>query len=637
VIDLRLRAKVPAVEMEKKIGKILGDADYNLLITGPARVRMPDNRPLAVYLPGVLTGELDKPGVYEILHSLQVRKTNNRGLASGSQRFTTRHGAEGNANGNKGRTYSRKVASTLIGAVDPAGQQRACRLTAWTGENMPQWEQLSSLFQAVAQEQRAYVPERAAAQQAAADSSDPAWIVPGTPFSTITVNNCVDPATECLSRDRGWITYEQLSPGNEILAYDPVTRTTRWEPVSGVFVNRSYAGSMTLLSSREWSSLVTPDHRWPVRQLRTGSGRTRRPVDRVEVFRTHELPRGDWALIRSAAHEAPVEATYSDAFVRVVAWYFTEGNWRGNGRSLSISQSDTANPQHVDSIRRDLKEIGARPVSEAPFRGRRWVGRPPGLWFDERQANQHPGIVAWTVTGLEADRITECAPGADKVLSMGFLSRLTEVQLDMFVEACLMGDGTPERRLMYQHHDGRMGSFMAAAVLSGRGPSVGSDGTTCALNETRSNIRLDSVARKDLYYEGTIWCPTLPSGHWVARRYGKTFVTGNTYPTGVHTDKGDLDAGFSTIACLRRGEYTGGRLVFPEYRVAVDMHHGDLLLMDAHQYHGNTALVCACGTEPNNYCRECGAERISVVSYFRSKVTECGSPDEELRKATGSR
>lgn len=116
-----------------------------------------------------------------------------------------------------------------------------------------------------------------------------------------------------------------------------------------------------------------------------------------------------------------------------------------------------------------------------------------------------------------------------------------------------------------------------------------------------------------------------------------TITVNNTYPTGVHTDKGDLDAGFSAITCLRRGSYTGGRLVFPEYRVAVDLKHGDLLLMDAHQYHGNTALVCACGTEPNNFCRTCGAERISVVSYFRTKVTECGSPDEELRKATGVR
>lgn len=295
MIDLRLRSRIPPEELAAKVGKILGPEDYNLLLTGPARVRMPDNRPLAVYLPGVLTGWMDAEGVYDILHGLRVDRTNNRGLASGSQRFQTRHGAE---KGN-GRTYSRQVSSAIVGAVDPQGQKVHCRLTAWTGTHLPQWQALQPLLQRVAELQRDVVPERAAAQQAEADRADPAWVVPGTPFSTITVNN--------------------------------------------------------------------------------------------------------------------------------------------------------------------------------------------------------------------------------------------------------------------------------------------------------------------------------------------------TYPTGTHTDKGDLDAGFSTISCLRRGPYTGGHLVFPEYRVAVDMRHGDLLLMDAHQYHGNTALVCGCGREPNGWCAECGAERISMVSYFRTKVTQCGTPEEEYRKATGVR
>lgn len=289
MIDLRLRRRIPASELEGKQGKILGTEDYNLLLTGPAFVRMPDNRPLAVYLPGVLAAEVDKPGIYEILTSMRAI-SKNRGLASGAPRLHTRH---------PGRSYAREVASTIVGAVDPIGQTRYCRLTAWTGRNLPQWEQLIPLLQAVAEKQRQYVYDRASAQQAAADRADPAWVVPGTPFSTVTVNN--------------------------------------------------------------------------------------------------------------------------------------------------------------------------------------------------------------------------------------------------------------------------------------------------------------------------------------------------TYPTGTHTDKGDLDAGFSTIACLRRGPYSGGHLVFPEYRVAVDMQHGDLLLMDAHQWHGNTALVCACGREPNGSCPDCGAERISVVSYFRTKVADCGTPEQELRRANANR
>jgi hypothetical protein len=136
---------------------------------------------------------------------------------------------------------------------------------------------------------------------------------------------------------------------------------------------------------------------------------------------------------------------------------------------------------------------------------------------------------------------------------------------------------------------------------------------------------------------------------WIIPGTAFTTVTvNNSYPTGVHVDKGDLDEGFSTLSVLRYGDYSGGRLVFPEYRVAVDRQHGDLLLMDAHQWHGNTAMTCnVCGQAmgqvdptsqaiskpPQAFHDECGTERISVVSYFRTKMTNCGSAEEEAEKA----
>jgi len=98
-----------------------------------------------------------------------------------------------------------------------------------------------------------------------------------------------------------------------------------------------------------------------------------------------------------------------------------------------------------------------------------------------------------------------------------------------------------------------------------------------------------------------------------------TITVNNSYPTGVHTDKGDLDEGISTLACIKRGDMQGGYLVLPEYRVAFKMDHGDLLVFDAHQWHGNTVL------EANSD----DAERISVVCYYRTKMAECGSMVEE--------
>jgi hypothetical protein len=118
-----------------------------------------------------------------------------------------------------------------------------------------------------------------------------------------------------------------------------------------------------------------------------------------------------------------------------------------------------------------------------------------------------------------------------------------------------------------------------------------------------------------------------------------TVTVNRSYPTGVHTDAGDLEEGFSTLAVARAGDYSGGIFTFPEYRLGVDMQHGDLLLMDAHEWHGNTPMYCnVCGAgmgSPEFYPKhdDCGSERISVVSYYRTKIAECGTADEEHAKA----
>jgi len=115
-----------------------------------------------------------------------------------------------------------------------------------------------------------------------------------------------------------------------------------------------------------------------------------------------------------------------------------------------------------------------------------------------------------------------------------------------------------------------------------------------------------------------------------------TITINNTYPTGVHTDKGDLDAGFSCLATLRRGRYKGGKLVFPQFRVAVDMQDGDLLLMDAHEWHGNTAMFCSdCNERLVNYGHQHTnqvPERISIVAYYRTGMQACDTYENERAK-----
>lgn len=104
-----------------------------------------------------------------------------------------------------------------------------------------------------------------------------------------------------------------------------------------------------------------------------------------------------------------------------------------------------------------------------------------------------------------------------------------------------------------------------------------------------------------------------------------TITINKNFRTAVHTDSGDLEGGFGNLTALsdERG-WSGGYLCFPEYRVAVNVRPGDVLLMDVHELHGNTPIKPLNGDEP---------ERISIVCYFREKMIDCSDKKyEDIRQ-----
>jgi len=96
-----------------------------------------------------------------------------------------------------------------------------------------------------------------------------------------------------------------------------------------------------------------------------------------------------------------------------------------------------------------------------------------------------------------------------------------------------------------------------------------------------------------------------------------TVTVNKSFRTAAHYDAGDLTSGLSNLLVLsNNGNYEGCYLVAPEYRVAVNVRPGDLLLINNHEVmHGNTEI---------KFLDE-EAERISLVCYFREKMLELGS------------
>jgi len=108
-----------------------------------------------------------------------------------------------------------------------------------------------------------------------------------------------------------------------------------------------------------------------------------------------------------------------------------------------------------------------------------------------------------------------------------------------------------------------------------------------------------------------------------------TITVNKNFRTSAHRDAGDLHAGFSNLSVIAKDkEWEGGYLVLPEYRVAINIRPGDLLLINNHDgIHGNTELVPPSGKKLEDM------ERISLVCYFREKMLELGSWEyEALRR-----
>ncbi len=102
-----------------------------------------------------------------------------------------------------------------------------------------------------------------------------------------------------------------------------------------------------------------------------------------------------------------------------------------------------------------------------------------------------------------------------------------------------------------------------------------------------------------------------------------TITINKNWQTAVHTDKGDFEKGFGNLVVLRKGRYTGGYFVVPKWGVAFDLQNCDLLLVDVHQWHGNTPI----------HKIDEDAKRVSLVMYYRKNMINCGTAEEELHIA----
>lgn len=339
---------------------------------------------------------------------------------------------------------------------------------------------------------------------------------------------CADTQTEILT-DEGWRFYDELSGDEHVYTLNHETGEGEWNRLERVNIYESKARDMVSIEGQRISSLTTQDHRWPVVSSRDHGER---------FWRTSETLTTEMSIPACApCINTPVEKTYSDALVEVVAWTWTEGTIASN--CVYIYQSHKVNPGYCDDIRDSLTRLYGE-VSTVDMRTLRHENRP--LWVEDRLDN---GMTQFRLNALASEPVL-AVMYEDKSVYPAFVVDLTREQLELFVDMCVNADGQRKNNvhILGQRVQERTEAFEIASILLGRpvrtveSPDMREDRTgsqyICTARLAGGEYiglgtpnKENSLKKTVVRHEGIVWCPTTPNGTWLARRNGTVYFTGN--------------------------------------------------------------------------------------------------------------
>ena len=326
---------------------------------------------------------------------------------------------------------------------------------------------------------------------------------------------CVDELTQALT-DHGWVTLDEITEAQRILSYDG--QNLQWSQVLSVFRD-DFDGLMHKLDVKGMDALITPGHR-----LVTEQG----------LVKVEHLLHTDRVVLMGDAVVTESQK-YSDAFVELIGWIVTEGNYQPAKKTVTIYQNEGP---YADRIRACLTSLHCK--------------------FSESVSAKNN--VRFSINRVNSLEIMQQFP--EKNLTMQFILDLSTDQRAMLIETMVDGDGWRRgKNLSYvQKSSSGIDMFQALCAVAGRKTNAHrrvnkmsfgkpvqyhevnvfarkhTRGTCINFHGGRSTHR-QAVGRgkqyhpnqPTTYYKGRVWCPETEYGCFVARRNGKVYLTGNTY------------------------------------------------------------------------------------------------------------
>lgn len=355
-----------------------------------------------------------------------------------------------------------------------------------------------------------------------------AWVRPNPPVGAL----CVDDRTEALTPD-GWKRHDQLNDGDLIATYDKRTDSIRFAPAKFVRWEREDE-PMVVIEKRKTSQRLTEEHRCLVRTRK-------RPEPHVVL--AGDLTNSHQTMLAAPFEDVGGVEPMSDARAELLGWYVAEGSPKY--RQALIRQSLSANPAKVDRIRSLLVDEGAD-FHESRYR---------------RSSGPYGGdvLVTFHVKGELAAWLNL----HHKRLPASYAATWPTTTLRALFRGLIDGDGHRRKDgglLFFQKERPVVDAVQIIALRLGLRCSVthqptmngwqATIGNPEAFGSSRwTNVRKwdgESIPRES--YTGVVWCPMVETSFWLARRDGRTFITGNS-------DKFRPAWSLLTVACKARDRW----------------------------------------------------------------------------------
>ncbi len=321
---------------------------------------------------------------------------------------------------------------------------------------------------------------------------------------------CVIGNTRAMTKT-GWKYYHELKVGiDEIMAFNPETKTIEWSVLKNKYINENYKGKMIEIKNFNRSVMMTPNHTCYVRNFTT---------NRYEIVKASEL-QTNHLIPRCADFDTPKEETYDDVYIELVGWFVTDGYTKTSINKLSNGSEKEYVYGKITQSKPDmvviLQKLGMKEHVDSTYCN-----------HGKFKSNHYKHT--FTIPEKYFKQMQE--DGLCDGLNWDFLNKLTKRQLQLLYDTMFLGDGTGQKRFCGKEKE--VFYMTLIQTMLGLPTTFYQQEENCW--RTRWITKSKDIScwghhnnKSEINYEGTIWCPSVDTGFWLAEREGLVFITGNT-------------------------------------------------------------------------------------------------------------